>query len=101
MEPTDLTLAVLREIRDELKETRRDLKAEIGQTNARLDQTNSRLDHLDRRQHEGEIRLTTELIAVADAVKQVQQLLAARLDVRDKVEDHERRLIRLEERTGQ
>lgn len=101
MEATDLTLAVLREIRDELKETRRDLKAEIAQTNARLDQTNARLDHLERRHHEGEVRLATELLAVVDAVKQVQQLLATRLDVKEKVDDHERRLIRLEERTGQ
>lgn len=44
MEPTVLSLAVLREIRDELKQTRRDLKAEIAQANVRLDLTNSRLD---------------------------------------------------------
>jgi chromosome segregation ATPase len=47
---SDLTLAVLREIRDEIKSTRTELKGEIAQTNDRLTelkaevvQTNERL----------------------------------------------------------
>jgi uncharacterized protein involved in exopolysaccharide biosynthesis len=44
---SDLTLAVLREIRDELKSTRADLSSRIDQTNERLDQTNARLSGLE------------------------------------------------------
>lgn len=50
MTDSDLTLAVLREIRDEIKSTRTELKGEIAQTNDRLTelkaevvQTNERL----------------------------------------------------------
>jgi chromosome segregation ATPase len=46
---SDLTLAVLREIRDELKSTRADLSSRIDQTNERLDQTNERLDQTNER----------------------------------------------------
>lgn len=100
MKRNDLTLEVLKEIRDELRGT----KAEVRQTNERLDHLESslggRLDRLERRQSESEIRLATELVAVVGAVNQVRDLLAARLDFQDKVNDHERRLRALEERSG-
>lgn len=43
-EVANVTVLILREIRDELKATRRDLTERIDQTNARLDETNARLD---------------------------------------------------------
>ncbi len=47
MESSDLTLEILRQIRDEIRATREDLGGRIDQTNLRLDQTNSRLDHVE------------------------------------------------------
>lgn len=51
MDGADLTLEVLREIRDEIRTTRVELKAEIGATNSRLDvvdhSLNLRLDVVD------------------------------------------------------
>ena len=74
------TLQVLREIRDQLRDT----NARLDQTNARLDGTNQRLERpeggveaLQRRQSESEVRLATELVAVAKAVQEVRDLLRA------------------------
>lgn len=44
MADADLTVSILREIRDEIRTTRTELKAEIRGTNDRLDHTNTRLD---------------------------------------------------------
>jgi chromosome segregation ATPase len=45
----DLTLAVLREIRDEVRSTRTELGARLDETNARLDETNARLGETNAR----------------------------------------------------
>jgi hypothetical protein len=82
---TDPTLLVLREIRDQLKGT-----------NERLDGVTARLDAVEKRQNESETRLATELVGVARAVIEVRDLLRDRLDLRDRLEDHERRIAALE-----
>jgi hypothetical protein len=104
MDPTELTLHVLREIRDEIKQTRVDLSARIDATNTRLDATNSRLDgtnarvdRVERRQAESEIRLATELVAVASAVREVRDELRQDRIVRVRIDDHERRIGALED----
>lgn len=84
-----LTLAVLREIRDEVK-----------RTNDRLDQTNDRLDRLERRQTETEVRLSTELVAVASAVRDLSALLREDRAFRAKVEEHDQRIAALEKKVG-
>ena len=102
------TLVVLRQILGEQKATNRRLDATVQRLDAtverldttveRLDTTVERLGALERRQSETEIRLATEIVAVAKAVGDVKTLLADRLDVKDKVDDHERRLTTLEAR---
>jgi hypothetical protein len=88
------TLVVLRQILGEQKATNRRLDTTVE----RLDTTIERLDALERRQGETEIRLATEIVALAKAVGDVKILLSDRLDVKDKVDDHERRLTTLEGR---
>jgi phage shock protein A len=112
METNDEHLEVLRAIWREMKTLNgavNDTNAGLAQTNARLDQTNARLDQtntrlelgfaetnarvagLERRQTEVEIRLSTELVAVVTAVREVRDLLRdGRTDAR--------RVDRLEER---
>jgi hypothetical protein len=51
---------------------------------------------VERRHVASEVRLATELVAVANAVGSVRDLLAARLDDRDRLDDHERRIRALE-----
>lgn len=100
---TDRTVKILEQIRDEIRGTRQSLSARIDTTNERLDGTNRRVDGLaqqiervEKRQIESEVRLSTELTAVVGAVNGVRDLLRERLDQRDRLDDHERRLRVLE-----
>ena len=86
---SDLTVRILSEIRDEIRGTRADLSAKI-------DQTNARLDLLARRQTETEVRLATEIVALAGAVDRTNKLLRERLDDRDRIDDIDRRVTALE-----
>ena len=117
----ELTLEVLKGLRTDLNAGLNGLRADVQSTNARLDQTNARLDQtnarldqtnsrldetntrlerLERRQTEGEIRVATELTAVANAVGTLRDLLAQKLEVRDHVVDHEKRLVAVEKKLG-
>lgn len=80
------TLQVLKDIRSEL----RSLKDEV-------DKANERLDHLEQRQTATEIRLTKELTAVIGAIRDLKDTLVAGLAVKKQVDDHERRLLLLEQ----
>lgn len=114
MEPKDLTIKVLEEIRDSVQE----ISARVDQTNARLDQTNARLDqtnarledtrtemhagfkHLTERIVETQIRTATAISALGGTMEEVKTLLRDRLDLRDRVERCELDIVRLKERTG-
>jgi len=110
MNGDDLTIEILKGIRADLADLRgdlRDLRGEVVKTNERLDSTNARLETTNERlerveacQIASEIRLATELVAVAQAVNQVRDLLKASLDVQKAVTDHERRILALESRPG-
>lgn len=114
MEPTDITIELLREIRDEIRTTNgridgvRDeiratkdaLRATNDELRAMKDETNARFDTFARRQTETEIRLATEIIAVAGAVREVRDVLRDDLALRARVDDHERRIRAMEHRGG-
>ncbi len=78
-------LLVLQEIRDELKEHRGILR-----------EHSTHLAALEHRQVETELRLATEIVALAHAVKEVRDLLRERLDQRDRVDELDRRVTRIE-----
>lgn len=86
---SDLTVKILSEIRDEIRGTRADL-------NARIEETNQKVDLLARRQTETEVRLATEIVALAGAVDRTNKLLRERLDDRDRIDDIDRRVTALE-----
>lgn len=69
-------------------------------TNDRLEETNGRLGALERRTTESELRLATELVAVAKAVGEVRDLLREQTVLSPRVDDHERRLAVLERKLG-
>jgi ABC-type transporter Mla subunit MlaD len=77
----------------------------LDQTNERLDQTNQRLDRVEhaveqlaRVQMEGETRVASELVALARAVTETQELLKNRLELRSRLDDHEVRISTIERR---
>ena len=83
----EVTIEILKSIRDEIRGTNAridGLDKRLETTNERIDHlehsTTSRLERLEKRQVETEIRLATEIVAVAGAV------------------DHEKRLSALEKR---
>jgi septal ring factor EnvC (AmiA/AmiB activator) len=82
MDPTELTIEVLKSIRDELRGT------------------NTRLDRVERRQADTEVRLATEIVAVASAIHEVRDLLREDRQLRARLDDHERRLTAVETRAG-
>jgi len=94
MEPTDLTIEILRGIHEQTRLT----KEGVERTNERVDHVVDRLERVERRQTESEVRLSTELVAVVGAVHEVRDLLREDRGLRDRVDDHERRLSAVERR---
>ena len=64
MEPTDLTIEILKDIRAEMRSTREELSE-------RIDGANKRLDLLA----EGQLRLRTEVIEIVSAVQLLTSVL--------------------------
>ena len=107
MEPTDITIEILKGIPGEIQTTNERLDTTnerldgfAHSTNERLDVTNERLDRLEQRQASSEIRLATELVGVAGAVREVRDLLREDRAMRAQVADHEQRITAIEKRTG-
>jgi hypothetical protein len=96
----DHTIEVLKGIRSDIGALREDLNARVDalreDLTARLDGQAERMDKMDRRMVETEIRLATELVAVATAVREVRDVLIEDRGLRSQVHDHEQRLQRLE-----
>ncbi|MDX2015180.1 MAG: hypothetical protein SFW67_33615 [Myxococcaceae bacterium] len=104
MEPTDLTIEVLKEIRDEGRTT----NERINETNKRLDETNERLETglrelreaLSRRIVESEIRTTTALTALSAEVRELTSSLKQTQDLRPRVTQCEQDLAAIKQRLG-
>ena len=87
MEPSDLTIRVLTDIRDEI----RGVKTSVDDLNQRVDGLGQRVDHL-------ELRLATELTEVANTNRAILTLLRDRFDLRDRVERCEHDIADLKQR---
>jgi hypothetical protein len=113
MEPSELAIEILRDIRDQTEKT----NARLDETNRRLDEASRRLDQrlhepggrvdamrdeLSRRIVETEIKTTTALAELAGTVREMTGVLRAQHDLRPRVEKCERDILevrlRLEER---
>jgi chromosome segregation ATPase len=106
MEPTDLTIEILKDIRAGIEKTnervdslREDINAGLDRTNARLDLTNDRLDLLSRRVVESEVRTSTAIVDLAGAVRELTTVLRAQSDLRPRVERCEQDIEELKQRT--
>jgi chromosome segregation ATPase len=109
MAPKDLTVKILREIRDEIRKT----NARLDGTNGRLDSTNDRVEamgkrldnritettaRLDDRITQLDLRLGSELVAVNASLREVVGLLRERRDEWHRLDRHEERLADLDGR---
>ena len=84
MEPTDVTIEILKDIRNEVRQTRTDLSEHI--------------DGLSRRVVESEIRTATAIADLAGAVNQMTGVLRASHDLRPRVERCEQDIAELKKR---
>lgn len=100
MSTDDLTLEVLKQIRDEIIGTRRDLGARIDQTNERLDQTNERLDSTNHRLSAVETTLLDLAEQQRFVVRHLGTLSARDRRFEDDIDDLRARVAVLEDRAG-
>jgi division protein CdvB (Snf7/Vps24/ESCRT-III family) len=97
MEPHDLTVEILKSIRDGVNDTNSRLdqtNLRLDQTNLRLDQTNLRLDslrdELSERIVESELRTATAITELAGSVREMTTVLRTSVELRPRVERCER-----------
>ena len=95
MEPTDITIEILKDIRSEIRETRQDLSQRIDQTNERVD---TMREELSRRIVESEIRTSTAITDLAGTVHELTDVLRASNDLRPRVERCELDIVELKRR---
>jgi hypothetical protein len=90
MQPRDITIEILTDIRDGVRRT----NARLDEVNERIDGTNARLesvrDTLSRRIVEAEIRSAMALAQLVGTVGDLTLLLRAEHDLRPRVEQCER-----------
>ena len=115
MEPTDITVQILTDIRDQgrltnerIDETNERLAANnrrLETTNARLDTTNERIDtmreELSRRIVDSEIRTSTAIADLSGAVHEMTRVLRVSHDLRPRVERCERDIDALRRNLGE
>ena len=94
----DVTIEILKDIRDEARASNGRLESLESEVHALRMDTNERFESLERRQTETEVRLSTELVAVAGAVNEVTDLLRDNLSTT--LKDHERRITSLESQSA-
>ena len=98
MAPENLTLEVLKQIRDEGKKT----NERIEETNGRLNETNVRLEQLreelSRRIVESEMRTATAIAALAGNVGELVTFLKQDRDLRPRLEQCEKDIVNLKSR---
>jgi hypothetical protein len=99
-EPTDLTVEILKQIRDAVAGT----NERLDRTNERLDETrrelSERIGRVEARFVDTELRVATELTSVVGAVHAMRDAFLEDRALRRTVDDHERRLRTIERKTG-
>jgi hypothetical protein len=99
MEPTDITIEILKSIRDELHDGLNGVRKDLREGLAGITE---RMDRLERPQTEADLRIATELvaIAIAGAVRETRDAYREDRALSRRVDDHERRLLDVERRVG-
>ena len=93
MEPTDITIEILKSIREELHDGLSGVREDLAGVT-------DRMDRLERRQTGPDLRIATELVAIAGAVRETRDADREERALSHRVDDHERRLSDVEKRVG-
>lgn len=106
---TDLSLAVLKAIRDEIKKTNSGLDQLRKEMSGRIDalregvtelreETNTRFDELGRRIVESELRTATALTDLAGTIRDMTTLLKSQADLRPRLDKCEQEIAEIKRR---
>ena len=101
MATKDLTLEVLKSIRDEIRQTNTRLESmdvRLGSMDSRLESVEGGLKNLERRLVDSELRIATAMADLAGTVREVTVLLKNQHDLRPRVEQCERDILVLKGR---
>jgi len=79
---------------------RHDLREGLASVTEGLAGVTERMDRLEHRQTEADLRVATELVAVAGVVREMRDAYLEDRALRHRVDDHERRLSDVEKRVG-
>ncbi len=97
MEPTDITIEILKSIRDDLHEGLAGVRHDLLEGLAGV---TGRMDRVERRQTEAELRIASELVAISGVVREMRDAYREERALSHRVDDHERRLSEMERRVG-
>ncbi|MCA9596717.1 MAG: hypothetical protein KC776_25545 [Myxococcales bacterium] len=90
MEPHDITIEILKSIRDEVRQTNSRLDEVRDELSGRISETNVRLDEmreeLSARIVESELRTATAITELAGSVREMTGVLKASTELRPRVE---------------
>lgn len=100
MEPADLTLQVLREIRDETKKTNQRIEQMNSQFNERFERMDHRFERMDQRFEVVETVLRDLAQQMVTLSRGVKSALEVRANTESRLEDLERRMTAVESRDG-
>jgi hypothetical protein len=87
MEPTDVTIEILKDIRDSVRAT-----------NDRIDGLSDRMDHMSDRIVESELRTATAILDLRGTVVDLTTLLRSQFDLRPRVDRCEKDISDIKER---
>jgi len=111
MDPTDITIEILKGIRDEVKQTNTRLDSMRGELSGRIDslhdevkQTNTRIDSMrDELSHRivaSEVRTATAIADLAYATREMTDVLRSQHDLRPRLDRCEHDITALKQHVG-
>jgi VIT1/CCC1 family predicted Fe2+/Mn2+ transporter len=96
----DITIEMLKSIRDELHDGLSSVREELSGVRVDLACVTERMDRLERRQTEADLRIATELVAIAGAVRETRDAYREERALSHRVDDHDFRLSDVQKRVG-
>lgn len=104
MEPTDLTIRVLEQIRDSVQGTNARLEQGFAELGTRVTRVETRLEegleHLGKRVTRVEMRLETGILEVGKELRRMNERLDDRLELADRVQRCEQDIHELQVKSG-
>ena len=100
MKPEDLTVEVLREIRDDARLFREETRAGFAAVGQKFEEVGQKFEEVGRRIVDSEVRTATAISDLAGTLHEVRDELRASLELRPRVDRCERDIADIKHRLG-